>query len=931
MRNSAIHLTSSKISVLRKFLTIFTPAALLVLFGLFLVYRYEIESHISLIKQKEINAVEMGEELIHNSISPVIEDLLFLTNITNKLLENYGENTVQQNVQLLEQNYLSFAGSHPLYDQIRLLDQHGWERIRVNYSGNGPILVAREELQDKHQRYYFEDAFRLDATQIFISPLDLNIEHGQIESPLKPMIRFGKVIVNPSGNKLGVVLLNYKAKAMLEALKHWGHRQDGGNLMLLNREGYWLAGKPEQEWGFMFSDRSTESLDQQEPELWASTIKSHEHGQVIHPNGIYTYATVHPLRGDFVSSTGAATATGDSKQILTSSDYYWKIVSLMSRDVIDRSLDSFRQQMLAVAAMATVVLALFAYLLAKAQVRRNQSALALKQSHDALEEQVANRTRQLQHQNEQLIEEINARRGSERALRESEDKYSTLLETMREGLVVIDSEGVITYCNARLGKMLEYSAEELFGHPLEEYLKEEDRGIFHQQLALRKRGLVPPYEITWQKKSGEMMLSSVSPALLRDKHGAAIGSFAVITDITAEREAELQKRTLENQLQQTQKMEALGTLAGGIAHDFNNILAAIIGYAELAADKVEPGSIVAKSINVILSAGDRAAQLVKQILAFSRQSNQDKQPLEIAPIVKETIKLIRAATSSSISIQLDLKQDVGQIMADPTQIHQIVMNLCTNACHAMALKGGQLRLAIERVHLNEQEALAFRVQSGDFIRFTISDTGSGISPEIQQRIFEPFFTTKEVGKGTGLGLSVVHSIVNDLSGNIHMESEVDRGTTFTIHLPISLQPSTKKAVISEKILYGNGEHLIWVDDEEPLVSMGCQMLSSLGYKTTGFTDPEQCLQAVLEYPDRYQLIISDYNMPKLNGLDLLEAIRSQKINIPFILCSGFSEGITPESAREKGLHQHLMKPVRKYDIALSVYQALRDTFSEQSA
>jgi len=319
MRNSAIHFTSSKISVLRKFLAIFTPAALLVLFGLFLVYRYEIESHISLIKQKEINAVEMGEELIHNSISPVIEDLLFLTNITNKLLGKYGENTVQQNVQLLEQNYLSFAGSHPLYDQIRLLDQHGWERIRVNYSPNGPILVARGKLQDKHQRYYFEDAFRLDATQIFISPLDLNIEHGQIESPLKPMIRFGKVIVNPSGDKLGVVLLNYKAKAMLEALKHWGHRQNGGNLMLLNREGYWLAGKPEQEWGFMFSDRSTESLDQQEPELWASTIKSHEHGQVIHPNGIYTYATVHPLRGDFVSSTGSATATGDSKQILMAS------------------------------------------------------------------------------------------------------------------------------------------------------------------------------------------------------------------------------------------------------------------------------------------------------------------------------------------------------------------------------------------------------------------------------------------------------------------------------------------------------------------------------------------------------------------------------------------------------------------------------------
>nr|WP_320009485.1 ATP-binding protein [uncultured Desulfobulbus sp.] len=925
MHDPALHLTSSKGSTVRKFFAIFTPTALLVLLGLFLVYRYEIKSHISLLKQKEVNAVEVGAELIHNSISPVLEDLLFLTNIANKLLVEYEEHDDPQSFQLLEQNFLSFSESHPLYDQIRFLDYKGWERIRVNYSETGPLLVAPEHLQDKHQRYYFKDAFRLDAKQVFISPLDLNIEHGQIESPLKPMIRFGKVITAPSGKKLGVVLLNYKAKAMLEALEKWGERQNGAHLMLLNREGYWLVGQPEQEWGFMYSHRIKDSLGEHEPELWSSIINSHEPGQItLEPKGLYTYTKVYPLQGDFISSSGSSTATGDSSQIVSSSDYYWLIVSLMSRKSIDHSHSSFRQQILAVSVLATAVLILFAYLLARAQVRRNQSALALQQSNDALEEQVASRTRQLQQQNDQLIEEVNARMVSERALRQSEDKYATLLETMREGLVVIDSDGVITYCNSRLGQMLEYRVEELFGHPLEQYLQEEDKGIFQQQLALRKKGFLHPYEIKWQKKSGGMMLSSVSPALLRDKHGAVIGSFAVIADITAQREAELQKQTLENQLQQTQKMEALGTLAGGIAHDFNNILAAIIGYAELAAERVEPGSLVAKSINVILSAGDRAAQLVKQILAFSRQSNQDKQPLEIAPIIKETIKLIRAATSSSISIELDLKQDVGQIMADPTQIHQIVMNLCTNACHAMALKGGQLRLAIERVHLNEQEARAIHVQSGDFIRLTISDTGSGIPSEIQQRIFEPFFTTKQVGKGTGLGLSVVHSIVTDLSGSIQVESEVDRGATFTIHLPISVQPRTKKAVISENILYGKGEHLLWLDDEEPLVTMGCQMLTSLGYSATGFTDPERCLQDVLEHPNRYQLIISDYNMPKLNGLALLDAIRSQGINIPFILCSGFSEEITPETAREKGLHQQLMKPVRKYDIALNVYQALRD-------
>ncbi|MGE4403741.1 MAG: ATP-binding protein [Desulfobulbus sp.] len=929
MHNPNFHQTSSKALTVRKSLVIFIPTVLLVLLGLFWVYNLKIRSQLNLLQQKETIVVEVGEELIHDSIDPILEDLVFLTKITDQLFGRYEKEADWSHLHLLEENFLSFAGSHPLYDQIRLLDAQGWERIRVNSSESGPILVPQEELQDKHQRYYFKDAFQLDPKQIFISPLDLNIEHGQIERPLKPMIRFGRVTTDSSGKKLGVVLINYKAKALLEPFSKWGDRQDG-NLMLLNREGYWLSGRPEQVWGFMFPERAKQSIGQQEPVLWSSMINNQEAGQVMHTKGLYTYATVRPLHQGITSSTGSSTANGDSKQILSTSDYYWKIVSLVPQKFIARSQHSFRQQMFAAATIATIVLALFSYLLAKAQIRRDQSASALKKVNEALEETVAKRTRQIQTQNEQLIEEVNTRKVTEQALRESEYKYATLLETMREGLVVIDTAGIITYCNSRLGNMLGYGVEELVGNPLEDYLYKEDKELFYQQLKLHEKGLMPPYEITWQKKSGDILLSSISPALLQNKDGTVIGSFGVITDITAEREAELQKQALENQLQQTQKMEALGTLAGGIAHDFNNILAAIIGYAELAAGKAKPGTIVAKYLEVILSAGDRAAKLVQQILAFSRQSNQDKQPLEIVPIIKEAMKLIRAATSSSISIELDLKQDVGQIMADPTQIHQIVMNICTNACHAMALKGGKLRVAIERVHLDEQEAQVFHVQPGDFVRLIISDTGSGIPPELRQRIFEPFFTTKEVGKGTGLGLSVVHSIVSDLSGNIHVESEIGQGTAFTIHLPISLQPSTKKAIISENILYGNGEHLIWVDDEEPLVTMGCQILTSLGYQATGFVDPEQCLETVLQHSDRYQLIVSDYNMPKLNGLALLENIRSRGIEIPFILCSGFSEEITSENARQKGLHQYLMKPVRKYDIALAVYKTLHGKPSEET-
>ncbi|MGD9946938.1 MAG: ATP-binding protein [Desulfobulbus sp.] len=928
MQNSPEKNTPTNISTIRHSLRIFIPAALLILSSIFWIYKREQQNHINSLTQKELIAADIGKELIHNCIDPILEDLSFLTSITNVFFAQHLNEKKTQPFHLLEQTFLAFAESHPLYDQIRLLDTHGWERIRVNNAPNGPLLVEAGELQDKHQRYYFKDSYKLDLHQTYISPLDLNIEYGQIEQPLKPMIRFGQVTVDPSGKKLGIVLINYKARTLLDTLGKWGNRQ-AGKFMLLNRDGYWLFGKPGQEWGFMYSDRLKQTLKQEEPKLWSSIINGMESGQTMHHNGLYTHTTVRPLHAGIISSTGSASATGNSQGAIATTDYFWKIVSLVPQELIARSLFNLRQQTLGGAAVLLLILALFSYFLAKAQLRRDAAAKALRKANEKLEEMVERRTSQLQIQNNQLVEEINTRKITEQALRDSEYKYATLLETMREGLVVIDTQGIITYCNARLGEMLGYSVEELATHPLTTFLLEDEKDIFlRQQLDHKKNGIVSPYEITWQKKDGGTLLSSVSPALLQDKHGAIIGSFGVITDITAGREAELQKQTLENQLQQTQKMEALGTLAGGIAHDFNNILAAIIGYAELATTQAEQGTPVAKALQVILSAGDRAAKLVQQILAFSRQTNQAKQPLEIVPIIKEAMKLIRAATSSSIAIELDLKQEVGQIMADPTQIHQIVMNICTNACYAMAREGGTLRLAIERVPLDEQEAFALHVQSGDFVRLTISDTGPGMQPDVMRRIFEPFFTTKEIGKGTGLGLSVVHAIVTDLSGDIHVESEAGQGTTFIIHLPITQQLTAPQAVISENILYGNSEHLIWVDDEEPLMTMGCQILTSLGYKATGFTDPVQCLDELRRNHRQYQLIISDFNMPKLNGLALLEQTRAMGIAIPFVLCSGFSEEITTENAQEKGLHQYLMKPVRKYDVALAVYTALHTTTPE---
>jgi CheY-like chemotaxis protein len=287
------------------------------------------------------------------------------------------------------------------------------------------------------------------------------------------------------------------------------------------------------------------------------------------------------------------------------------------------------------------------------------------------------------------------------------------------------------------------------------------------------------------------------------------------------------------------------------------------------------------------------------------------------------LKLIRAATPPSIEIDCEVKGGIGEILADPTQIHQIVMNLCTNACHAMSANGGKLHLTVDRAIGHEFQSDGASGWNGDFVRLTVADTGHGIPRELMGKIFDPFFTTKEIGEGTGLGLSVVHSIVSDLEGHIQIRSIEREGTTVEILLPISRQDAGHNAIISEKIYYGNGELVIWLDDEEPLVTIGCHILKSLGYQPKGFSCPEECLKALRDDPHAFRLIFTDFNMPKMNGLVLAKKIREINSDIPIILCSGFSEEVTADNAKDKGLQDYLMKPARKHDIAMAAHKALQ--------
>jgi len=375
------------------------------------------------------------------------------------------------------------------------------------------------------------------------------------------------------------------------------------------------------------------------------------------------------------------------------------------------------------------------------------------------------------------------------------------------------------------------------------------------------------------------------------------------------------------QLRQAQKMEAIGTLAGGIAHDFNNILSGIIGYTELSQMKLEPENEVQADLEEIYSAGTRAKDLVSQILAFSRQGEQEFIPLTPHPIAKEALKLLR----SSIPTTIEIKQDIhkcGTVLADPTQIHQVVMNLCTNAYHAMEAKGGELEVDLRDVELGEEDVLPYpELGPGPYIELTVSDTGSGMPPSIMERIFEPYFTTKEKGLGTGMGLSVVHGIVTSHGGAISAESDPGRGSIFHVYIP-RVQRDTEKRADRDKPLPRGDERILIVDDEKSLVELGRQMLEKLGYDVVAMTDSIKSMELFREDPGRFDLVITDMTMPNLRGDRLAQQMMEIRPDIPIIMSTGFSKQIDEDKAKEMGIKAFTMKPLILRKLANTVREVL---------
>ncbi|MEI7638344.1 MAG: ATP-binding protein [Syntrophus sp. (in: bacteria)] len=378
---------------------------------------------------------------------------------------------------------------------------------------------------------------------------------------------------------------------------------------------------------------------------------------------------------------------------------------------------------------------------------------------------------------------------------------------------------------------------------------------------------------------------------------------------------------MEAQLRQAQKMEAIGTLAGGIAHDFNNILAAMMGYAELAKFKTTDVKIH-PHMDQVLKACGRAKDLVQQILTFSRQREQEKKPVAVTPIVKEAMKLIRSSLPATVEIRQSYTNGNDAVLADPTQIHQVLMNLCTNAVHAMREREGVLEVRLDQQEISVgYPAYDSEAKPGAYLQLTVSDTGEGIDPAIKDKIFDPFFTAKQPGEGTGLGLSIVYGIVRDHGGIIAVESNPGEGTTFTVSLPLIDVAGLREDQESTVIPRGSSCILL-VDDEEPIASLGKEMLTALGYDVVVRLNSRDALEAFRAQPERFDLIITDMTMPHMTGANMAQEVFKIRPGFPIILTTGFSERINAEEAKKIGIRAFIMKPVSLPILAQTVKQVI---------
>ena len=500
------------------------------------------------------------------------------------------------------------------------------------------------------------------------------------------------------------------------------------------------------------------------------------------------------------------------------------------------------------------------------------------------------------------------------------------VESSPSGLLMVDAQGRVVLVNREIERLFGYDREELLGHLVEELVPERYR---HAHVGLRggffsapgARAMGAERELFGLRKDGVEVPIEIGLTPITTAEGLFV--ISSIVDITARKAAEGDRRQLEDQLRQAQKMEALGRLAGGVAHDFNNILAAIVGYAELALEAAGRAELE-RDLGRVLSSATRGKELVERILRFSRRQEIALRPLDLAEVVTEAAQLLRATLPAAVEIRVQVEDEPPRVMADATAVHQILLNLANNAAQAMPA-GGRLDIRLEPFYVRDSTARAHpTLREGFHVLLSVRDTGLGMNEATRARAFEPFFTTKPTGEGTGLGLALVHGIVRDHGGAVWLESAVGAGTTVSCALPaLEAESAREPALAPGGIPRGRGEHVLLVDDEPALAELGQRRLQGLGYRATAATDPAVALELLRSAPAAYDLLITDFSMPGRNGLDLARAALAIRPGLPVLLLSGYMEEFPGSDLAGAGVRSVLKKPLSVAELATAVGDALR--------
>jgi PAS domain S-box-containing protein len=497
---------------------------------------------------------------------------------------------------------------------------------------------------------------------------------------------------------------------------------------------------------------------------------------------------------------------------------------------------------------------------------------------------------------------------------EQQQLLATAVEQAAESIVITDVGRSIEYVNPAFERHTGYTRSYAVGQDVRMLRSgEHDREFFSRMWTILKKGRVWTGRLIIKSKDGSLLEEEATISPVHDADGKIVNFVAVNRDVT--REAELEAR-----LVQAQKVEAIGTLAGGIAHDFNNLLQVMLGYLDLARASAPADSDTAVRLDKIRIAGERATNLVDQILAVSRQSKQERRPLRLQLILKEVLMLLRSSIPSTIEIRELIDADTGPVVTDATEIHQVAMNLCTNAYHAMRERGGVLEVALNEVTMDSASASRIPgLEEGRKVRLSVRDTGTGMSAATLERLFDPYFTTKRVGEGTGLGLSTVRGIVESCGGAVTVESEPGVGTLAEVYFPLS-QPTSQgeEAKVDAGALPTGTERLLVVDDEPMVAEQSKLGLEGLGYKVEARTSSLEALEIFRTAPTSFDVVITDQTMPAMTGMELAHELLLIRSNLPVILCTGFSELVDEASAKAIGIRKYLKKPVLPRVLAAEV-------------